>query len=298
MKKWLLILLACAGLAQASVRRPCVNATLTEFLKGGYQRTENLAYDAEKGLKGDLYRPEGEGSFPVVLFIHGGGWVGGAKGMLNAVALGEFLACRGYALFDIDYQLAPKVTIAEQVREAKCALAYLKSEGAKLGLDPEKVAVTGGSAGGHLAAMVAFADDPALTPHCASFQGGRLPVSAAILWYGVYDFSKLQAEMGATGVFKNLFGHEPTAAELKLLSPLTYLKKGGGIPTFIIQGEKDGLVPLEQPLALLEKMTALNLPVEAYFVADANHAFDAGVADPRTKKAFQAMLDFLHRVVP
>lgn len=296
MQRFLLFLLM-SGVCHAFVKRECVDSKLTRFLGKAYRVKHNLVYDAEKNLKGDLYLPEGKGPFPAVLFLHGGGWVGGSKGMFNAVQFGQYLACRGLAFFDVDYGLVPGQSVIEQIKDAKCALRFLKGKAKKWGIDKTKIAVSGGSAGGHLSALLAVTPEvTALSPACSFYPEEELSVQAGVHWYGIYDFSLFSGLAKDVGLLEKLFGHFPTEDELQLISPTSYASSRKLPPLLLIHGAADGLASVEQTLKFAQSLTKNNHHVEMLILPDTNHAFDAGVADPRTEMAFQATVDFLNRV--
>lgn len=297
----LVVFAATASALEATYR--CTNALLTDFAEGSYKAIEGIVYDTSKGreLKGDLYLPIGKGPFPIVLFIHGGGWVAGARGQMNSVVLGKRLACAGFAFFDIDYILAPEQQFPKLTQDCKCALRFIKGEAKKYNLDPSRVAVTGGSAGGHLTAMVALtADDPFFDPTCPVHPEQSLEVQAAIPWYPITDFASLKEFAGSVGLFEGYLGKEATEETIRKASPISYpaKKKPGEIPPFLfIHGEKDALAPFSESVKLKELLEKHGHKAELYAVKEANHAFDAGISDPRTLGATRALIDFLQRTL-
>jgi acetyl esterase/lipase len=149
-----------------------------------------LTYATHDGvaLAGDLYLPKGAGPFPVLVALHGGGWVQGARTAFQN--FGPYLAARGYALFAISYRFAKKgqKTFPHAVQDALAAVQYVRGNAKELGLDPERVGLLGASAGAHLAALAALAgqqfagaypDDP----HASVGTG----VKALVGVYGIYD---------------------------------------------------------------------------------------------------------------
>jgi acetyl esterase/lipase len=126
------------------------------------------------GLKAHLYSPKGGGKFPAVIAIHGGGWRLENRELYRY--LGPWLAERGYALLAVTYRLATpeRKTWPEALEDVRAALKFARSD-AKLGIDPERIALLGDSSGAHLAALVALT--------------APQPVKAAIGVYGVYDLA-------------------------------------------------------------------------------------------------------------
>jgi len=141
-------------------------------------------------LKGDLYRPKAPGKYPAIVAVHGGGWQLGSPESFRH--WGHFLAAQGYVLFAVAYRLskpgAPGYPGA--VHDVRAAVQFLKHSGAALGVDPDRIALMGDSAGGHLAALVALAGDHATfagayreDPYAAL----STKVKAVVGTYGVYD---------------------------------------------------------------------------------------------------------------
>ena len=154
-----------------------------------------MAHEARRGIEfarpggtpltGDLYVPAGANRCPVVVSVHGGGWQLGVAGM--HAHWGAWLADRGIALFSINYRLAAEGRKAypEAVHDVRAAIQYVKRNAGELKLDPERVALFGDSAGGHLAALVALAGDK---PPFRD-ENGSTRVKAMVGVYGVYDLA-------------------------------------------------------------------------------------------------------------
>ena len=187
--------------------------------------------------KMDLYLPAGEAppkGFPAVLMIHGGGWSGGDKGAAREQNIGTTLAKNGYVAASINYQLAAKKptflqTLAEvwprNLHDCKIGVRFLRKNAAKYRIDHDHIGVLGGSAGGHLAALVAMTSpEDGLDPK-EPWGEVSCRVQAAMPMYGVHDFAA--------------FAKEPPPAELTELlkrgSPVTYATKDDP-PALILHG--------------------------------------------------------------
>src|SRR5699024_5205707 len=154
----------------------------------GVVRRRNLTYgDGSKRMRLDVYSRGGNpGGAPILLQIHGGGWVIGNKDQ-QGIPLMQELASRGWVCASVNYPLSPRARWPEHLIAVKKAVAWLRENAADLGADPEFIAVTGGSAGGHLTAMTALTGaDTALQP---GFEDRDVAVQAAVPMYGVYDFA-------------------------------------------------------------------------------------------------------------
>ncbi len=155
-----------------------------------------LVYATHDGveLAGDLYLPAGEGPFPVLVAVHGGGWIGGVRGSYRH--WGPYLAARGYATFAISYRLASndRVTYPHAVQDVRAAVQFVRGNAAACKLDPNRVALLGNSAGAHLAALAALAGDN--EPLAGGYpQDAYAAVSADVKVlvgvYGVYDLAQM-----------------------------------------------------------------------------------------------------------
>ena len=147
----------------------------------------------------DIYMPAGKRvARPLVLYIHGGGWVAGHTRHSGALAdfpaaLAE-LASEGAVVASLEYRLADEARFPAQVQDARAALRFLKANAGKYGIDTKRAAIWGGSAGGHLSALTALScGDSSLDAKGVSAPAGSECVQAAVIWYGVFDFAALAA---------------------------------------------------------------------------------------------------------
>ncbi len=241
----------------------------------------DIAY-AEHGKRGllDVYRRRDAdlGAAPVLLQVHGGAWSLGDKEH-QGQPLMRHMAARGWVCVAINYRLSPRNAFPAHLVDVKRALAWIRGPGTAYGADPGFVAVTGGSAGGHLAAMAALTpNDPAYQP---GFEEADTTVQAAVPHYGVYDLA------GATGTTRSrqlrdrFLGPrilqldprtDPEAFERA--SPL--LNVGPGAPPFlVIHGRNDSLVEVEQARRFVAALRAVSRePVGYAELPGAQHAFD------------------------
>ena len=210
----------------------------------------------------DLYLPnEGEGPFPVILMIHGGGWQTGDKNYLE-VHGGMRAIPFGFALASIRYRLLPEHPHPAQIHDVKAAIRFLRANAAKHNLDPNRIAAFGGSAGGHLAALAGTsANVPELTDLSLGNPDVDESLQAVVDWFGpiwidrtAEYFEKLnvytdaiQGKIGKEDWFCELFNcsKEELPKYYKEFSPATYITKK--CPPFLIQhGTVDPLVPYLQ----------------------------------------------------
>jgi acetyl esterase/lipase len=249
----------------------------------------------------DIYQPEAprEGGYPVLLQVHGGGWMIGEKHQ-QALPLMNYLAARGWLCVACNYRLSPKASFPDHIIDVKRSIAWLREHAAAYGGNPEFLAITGGSAGGHLAALAA------LTPNYAPWQPGfeavDTRVSAAVPFYGVYDLlDRDQVRIGmsmeevlAKYVLKCRPGENPELWESA--SPLSHVGPDAP-PLFVLQGTHDSLVWVEEARNFVNRLRAASEQVVVYGeLPGAQHAFEVfhSVRTDHTVIAAAAFLEWCH----
>jgi acetyl esterase/lipase len=240
----------------------------------------NIAYqeDGSKAHKLDVYRnrshPTGS---PVLLYLHGGAWVLGDK-REQGIPLMLHLAARNWVCVTANYRLSPKATFPDQLVDAKAALAWIRSHITEYGGDPSFVVVAGGSAGGHLTALIGLtANDPAYQP---GFEEAETSVAACVPLYGVYDFTNRDGLRGPgmgkwlleRSVMKVSMQADPRAYQLA--SPMDQV--GQHAPPFlVIHGANDTLVPVKEARHFVELLSGSSTsPVVYAELPGAQHAFE------------------------
>ena len=248
-------------------------------------------------LKLDVYAPRERppGPLPAVIEVHGGAWVTGNR-KWQGIPLLNHLAANGWVGFNINYRLSPLATWPDQAIDVKEAIAWVREHAEEHGVDPSFVALTGGSAGGHITAFTALtADDRSLQP---GFESADTSVAAAIPFYGVYDFvdpDSIQVPalrwLLERYVFKALRSDEPE--RWRAASPL-HRVHAGAPPFFVIHGDRDSLVPVEDARRFVEALREVSRePVLYAEMRGAQHAFDV-VPSFRTAPVIEAIERFLH----
>ncbi len=237
---------------------------------------------AEFGKRGllDVYRQRGTDATkaPVLLQVHGGAWVLGTKDE-QGIPLMMHMAARGWICVAINYRLSPRNPFPAQVEDVKRAIAWIREHIGDYGGDPDFVAITGGSAGGHLAALAA------LTPNAAEYQpgfeGADTTVQAAVPVYGVYDFagasgSKRARQMRDRFLAPRVLFKDPDRDReaFERASPLLRVNPEAP-PFFVIHGAHDSLVEVSQARAFVRALRAVSRRPVAYAeLPGTQHAFD------------------------
>ncbi len=247
----------------------------------------------------DVYRPRsGAAEAPVLLQIHGGAWVVGDKRQ-QALPLMLHLAARGWVCVAANYRLSPRATFPDHLVDVKLALRWIRERVADYGGDPAFVALTGGSAGGHLSSLAALtANDPEYQP---GFESADTSVSACVPFYGVYDVAN---ELGsprhasierflARVVMKATLDEDPQ--RYRKASPL-HRVHAGAPPFFVIHGTHDSLAPVEDARALVRRLRERSQrPVVYAELPGAQHAFEL-FHSLRTRHVVRGVERFLTRL--
>jgi acetyl esterase/lipase len=240
--------------------------------------------------------PAGRALRPAVMQIHGGGWVLGDKREQGIPLLGH-MAAQGWVGFNVNYRLSPGATFPDHLVDLKWALAWIRDNAAEYGIDPDFICVTGGSAGGHLTALMGLTqNDPRYQP---GFDAADTKVAAAVPFYGVYDFTP-DGHFGADPevyrrflepiIMKAFVDEEPE--RYREASPIHQV--GPDAPPFlVIHGDRDTLAPIEDARAFVEALRAVShQPVLFAEMLGAQHAFEV-FPSPRTAKVIEGVERFL-----
>jgi len=267
---------------------------------GDYAHDTDIAY-GEHGTRNHLdiwRRPDLDrgGKAPVLLQVPGGAWMVGSKRQ-QAYPLMSHLAELGWVCVAINYRLSPRSTWPDQIVDVKRALAWTKEHIAEYGGDPDWVAITGGSAGGHLSALAALtANDPQFQP---GFEDADTSVRAAVPFYGLYDFTRNEAihPLMAPTLAKYVFKlRRPDILDaFRAASPITYVSPDAP-PFFVLHGTNDSLIPVEQGRAFSTRLREVSHQPVAYAeLPFAQHAFDI-FGSARAAHAAVAVEQFLAEI--
>jgi acetyl esterase/lipase len=240
-----------------------------------------------------------DGKAPVLLQVPGGAWAIGMR-RPQAYPLLSHLAERGWVCVSIDYRVSPRHTWPDHIVDVKRALAWVKENIADYGGDPDFVAITGGSAGGHLCALAALTpDDPQYQP---GFEDADTSVAAAVPIYGRYDWVTARGSGRREFIaFLQKFVVKKRIAEHKQIyvdaSPIMRLRPDAP-PFFILHGADDSIIPVAEGREFAAAMKDTSTNVVAYAeIPHAQHAFDFYYGSPRghyTAQAVETFLSWVH----
>lgn len=260
----------------------------------------NIAYGEAKNQKMNIYLPEsGDGPFPVIFFLHGGGWQGGSR---HDTQVNPFLHGieRGYAVISCGYRLMPEVNYPENLYDVKAALRFIGEHGSKYMLDTEHLVIAGASAGAHLAMMTAF------TQGMPAFEGSEIstaPVIRAVVdQFGPTDFAMENAQFEESG-YARMNPPAPagkgTADRLlnadtsvnphlvSFVSPIMNVHKDIP-PVLILHGKYDPMVPYQQSVTLYDKICKICGEGHAKLIIsdECTHADTKYESEPYTTEIF------------
>jgi acetyl esterase/lipase len=217
-------------------------------------------------LQLDLHVPAGAGPFPVVLWIHGGGWREGGRQWLpdsiEPFGLHDRLVARGYAVADVDYRLALEAPYPAQLVDVQAAIGWLRDRAASLRLDPARFATLGESAGGHLAAMAGLVGTDGTA------------IQAVVNWYGAADLDFRDPDDPSTSPAILLGGPIRGRRDFaRWASPLHRVHPGA--PPFLnVHGTADSIAPFDQSQRLTEALRANGVRCDLLPVPGAEHCFE------------------------
>ncbi len=232
---------------------------------------------------------------PVMVYVHGGAWVMGDKREQGKPMMYELVA-RGWVCVTVNYRLSPKATWPAHIVDVKRALAWVRQNIAAYGGDPSFVAISGGSAGGHLCALAALsAGDPAFQP---GFEDADTTVDACVPFYGVMDLTGRSGYRYDKGLYDLLAKRVMKSEDpevFRAASP-TFRVHPGAPPFFVLQGRTDTLVPVESARAFVAALRAVSAAPVAYAeLPYAQHAFDV-LASLRCQATTAGVASFLDGV--
>lgn len=216
----------------------------------------------------DIYLPdEGDGPFPIILYIHGGGFAIGDKRDFHVLSFLKGLG-HGYAVVSVNYRLSGEAIFPAGLQDIKAAIRWLRANSEQYHLDGNRIAACGGSSGGNYAAMVCLTDHvPEFDDLSLGNPGYPSNVQAAVDWFGPTDFLKMDEELCESGYGPVNHGQADSPESMylgaklsdvplrvELANPMTYVHTN--MPPILIQhGRLDSLVPVQQSVIFADKLT-------------------------------------------
>jgi acetyl esterase/lipase len=285
-----LILAALVVLPSGALAQIDDTQAWASHLSNQYRVLPNVTYltASNRDNKVDLYLPRGtDGPAPVLVYIHGGGWVGGSKesSVLRLVPWMEM----GWAVVNVQYRLGEVSLAPAAVEDCLCALRWIIRNAGNYNIDPERIVVTGNSAGGHLALTTGMVPASAgLDGQCPGSE--TLSVAAIINWYGITDVGDLLDGPNTKSYAVEWMGSMPNRFEIAdRVSPLTYVRAGLP-PILTIHGDADPTVPYQHGVQLHEELTKVGVSNQLHTVPGGRHG---GFNRPETIAIFETIQEFL-----
>ena len=225
-----------------------------------------------RSLEADVFLPPLEEKYrPAVLFIHGGGWIEGDRSQLRGY--GILLARLGFVCMCNSYRLSNESIWPAQIQDVNCAIRYLRANATDLGLDPDRIGVSGNSAGGHLSLMAAATNYDQIFEG----EGGNNEVSSEIkavcAIYPPTTIRQLEMVNPLENAFLMLMGKEAKKEDYDKASPLNYVTEDYP-PCMLIHGSTDSVVRLKDSTKFYEKLIEFNRPASLHIFSEEEHAFD------------------------
>jgi acetyl esterase/lipase len=224
----------------------------------------------------DLYLPEAkERASGLIVWVHGGAWRAGSRTSVDVVGLTE----RGWAVASVDYRLSTQARFPAQIHDIKAAVRYLRARAAEHGYPPERIVIAGSSAGGHLAALVGVSNrHPELEGSIGGDTRTSSDVQAIVSLYGASNLTSILAQSTPHGLsvrvpaLELLLGAKPEAATslAQLASPVFHVDAKDP-PLFLMHGDQDNQMPINQSHELEGAYRKLGLPVRFVVVHGAGH---------------------------
>lgn len=246
-------------------------------LPEGVEVKADLVYATGNGrpLHLDLFLPgKGDGPFPGVVYIHGGGWRSGSKIQFRRQA--AYMATKGFAGACIEYRLSAEAKYPAAAEDAKAAVRWMRANSLKYKIDADRIGAAGGSAGGHLAAMLGTTRGMAKLEGNGGNGGFSSQVQAVAAFNPVLDFLKRMKDSrgAAPAAIASFLG--ATYMENPRLwaeaSPITHAGKDSA-PFLFLHGTADKTVPYEQSVEMMKKLQAAGVHAEIFTAEGANHGF-------------------------
>lgn len=263
-----------------------------------YEQVPSRGY-ANVLMQMDILQPKTKEKKPAILFVTGGGFINANKD--NGIQLRMHLAENGYVVGSISYRVAPTAKFPEPLEDVKAAIRYLKANADRFGIDPSRVGIVGGSAGGYLTAMAGTTSGTKMFDRGENLQVTS-DVKAAVDLYGLSDLTQIgsdfsadvQARHRSAGATEALWGNgspvfggrdggilaDKQAAEVA--NPIHYISKTSA-PMLLMHGTSDTVVSPSQTDLLYQALQKNGIPSERYLVTGAAHGGKYWVQEPVLK---------------
>lgn len=256
---------------------------------------EALQYGEADGqpLTMDYYAPAGSGPHPIAIIIHGGGYQRGNSKSGSEAYCADFLAPAGYAVFSINYRLAPKYPYPFMVQDVQRAVRYLRYNAAKWNADPNKLALVGGSAGGFLSNMVGLVSAPGDPKAADPVERESSRPDAVVTLYAQSSFATVPLNNDVHALLDPLIAKLGEQEALREASPITYVKAGDP-PFLLIQGDQDEYIPFTEDTNLQAALSKVGVRCDIIRIPGGRHGTGGWHKLPNVPDWERQMVDWLN----
>jgi alpha-L-fucosidase 2 len=233
---------------------------------------DGIRYGTTDGqpLTMDYYAPKGTGIHPIAIIIHGGGYHGGDSKSGSEAYVADFLAPAGYAVFSVNYRLAPKYPYPFMVNDVERAVRYIRYHARNWNADPSKIALVGGSAGGYLSNMVGLLNLPG-DPHAADpVDRASARAQAVVSLYAQSSFEFVPLNADVHRFLDPFIAQKGEKEAIREASPITYVSKAD--PPFLeILGDQDEYIPMSEATNLQTALHAVRVRCDIIVIPGGRH---------------------------
>ena len=254
----LVVVLAVSTSAWAATRTPTEDGILYGTADG-------------QALTMDYYAPAGGGKHPIAIIIHGGGYRRGDSKSGSEAYCADFLAPAGYAVFSVNYRLAPKYPYPYMVEDVERAVRFIRANAARWQGDPNEIALVGGSAGGFLSNMVGLKGAPGDPKAADPVDRVSARVQTVVTLFAQSSFETVPLNEDVHALLDPLIAQKGEAAALKEASPITYVTASA--PPFLqIIGDRDEYIPMAEVTNLDAALKRVGVPSEVIVIHGGMHS--------------------------
>ena len=294
MKKLLIIVLWTAAVMPA-VAKDDPQEILDRLPKDTIiERDVVYATNGDRKMLLDVYRPKSDKPLPLVIWFYGGAWDWGNKDRSNALVP---MISRGYAIAGVTYTKSREEVFPAVINDCRAAVSFLRLNAKRFNLDPKRFGAAGESSGGHLTALLATTSDSnEFMKHPVTHKASSA-IQAASPWCGPTDFLKLNEVKASQDYSKKhsapsrLIGTpiREVPEKCRQANPITYASKGDP-PCFIVHGDKDFVVPMNQSELLHAALKKAGVPSRLHVVKGGGHGFSK--ITPANNEIVKKVMDF------
>src|ERR1017187_9685087 len=256
---------------------------------------EGLLYGTAEGqpLTMDYYAPKGEGIHPIVIIIHGGGYHGGDSKSGSEAYVADFLAPAGYAVFSVNYRVAPKYPYPYMVYDVQRAVRFIRYNAKKWNADPDRIALVGGSAGGFLSNMVGLLDGAGDAKAVDPVDRVSAKAQAVVSLFAQSSFEFVPLNEDVHRFLDPLIARKGEKEAIKEASPITYVSRDD--PPFLqIIGDQDAYIPVSETVNLQNALHKVGVQCDTIVIVGGKHGTGGWNSIPGVPDWERQMVEWLN----